>query len=300
MKIHKINSCGLALLIIFLAAPRLVAQRADSTAATKHSLWKVEGKQNAVYLLGSVHALKKEDYPLPAPIEAAFTNSRIAVFETDVEELEKPELAMKLALKARLPEGETLSQQLSPKVYAGFSNYVQKAGMPPQMFDSLSPAIAAITLVVLELKKLDLDPEYGLDKHFYKRARQEGKTIVPLETVDFQISLMTEFSKEEGELLMKTTLKDIDKMEKEFGDLLKAWRTGDAAKLDRLLNEAMEEAPVIFKRLVTDRNRRWLPKIQELSKGKDNAIIIVGAGHLVGTDGVVELLRKQGAKVVQE
>ena len=280
--------------------PRLEAQRADSAVTTRHSLWKLQGKENAAYLLGSVHVLKKEDYPLPASIEAAFTNSRIVAFETDIDAIENPELAMKLALKGRLPEGQTLSQQLSPPVYAGFSNYVQKAGMPPQFFDSLTPAMAAITLVVLELKKLDLDPEYGLDKHFFKLARQDGKTIVPLETVEFQINLLTDFSKEEGELLMKTTLEDINTMEKDLGDLLNAWKTGDAGKLDQLLNEAMEGAPVIFKRMVTDRNRRWVPKIQELSRGKENAIIIVGAGHLVGTNGVVELLRKQGAKVVQE
>ena len=111
---------------------------------------------------------------------------------------------------------------------------------------------------------------------------------------------MTDFSKEEGELLMKTTVKDIDMLESEFGDLLKAWQSGDSEKLEKLLNEAMEEAPVIYKRLVTERNRRWLSKIEELTRGKENAIIIVGAGHLVGTNGVVELLKKKGYKVAQE
>ena len=99
---------------------------------------------------------------------------------------------------------------------------------------------------------------------------------------------------------MKTTLKDIDIMEKDLGDLLKAWQTGDAAKLEKLLNEAKEEAPAIYKRLVTDRNRTWLPKLEELARGKENAIVIVGAGHLVGTNGVVELLKRKGYRVTQE
>jgi uncharacterized protein YbaP (TraB family) len=139
-----------------------------------------------------------------------------------------------------------------------------------------------------------------LDKHFHDKATEESKKIVPLETVDFQISLVTDFTKEEGELLMKSTLKDLATLEKDLGDMFKAWETGDADKLNKFLNEAMQEAPVIFKRLVTDRNRNWLPKIEELAKGKENAIVIVGAGHLVGPEGVVELLKKKGLKVTQE
>src|SRR5262249_18337199 len=124
--------------------------------------------------------------------------------------------------------------------------------------------------------------------------------IVALETVDFQIDLLTDFTKEEGELLMKTTLRDMDKLKQEFGDIIKAWQTGNADELEKLLNEATQDAPVIFKRFVADRNRRWLAKIQELARGKENAIVIVGAAHLVGKEGVVELLRQRGLKLTQE
>ncbi len=300
MKRRKVKLPSLALLLSLAFVAPIGAQEKRAAAGTHHSLWKIQGKQNAVYLLGSIHLLKKEDYPLPAPIEAAFSDSRIVAFETDIGAMEKPEIVMKMATKGMLPAGQTLSEQLTPEVYLAFSNHVQKTGMPAQLFDSFTPAMAAISLVALEIKKLGLDPEHGLDKHFYGRARQEDKTIVPLETLDFQISLLTDFTKEEGELLMKTTVRDIDKMESEFGDLLNAWHTGDAGKLEKMLNEATEEAPVIFKRLVTDRNRRWLEKIEELARGKENAIIIVGAGHLVGANGVVELLKKKGYKVAQE
>ena len=251
-------------------------------------------------MLGSIHLLKKEDYPLPGPMETAFSASKIAAFETDIAAMENPELAMKLAAKGQLPEGESLRTRLSPPVYAAFSNYVQKAGMPVELFDSITPAMAAIMLVAVDLKKMGFDPENGLDKHFSQLAVKNGKTLVPLETIDFQISLLTEFSKEEGELLMKTTLKEIDTMEKDFDDLIKAWRSGDAEKLDKFLNEAMQDAPAIVHRLLTDRNRRWLPKIEELLRGKENAIVIVGAGHLVGTNGVVALLKNKGHKIVQE
>jgi len=139
-----------------------------------------------------------------------------------------------------------------------------------------------------------------LDKHFFDLAKQAGKKIVPLETVDFQINLLTDFTKEEGELLMKSTLKDIDTMEKDLGEMLGAWKNGDATKLEKLLNQAKDDAPAIYKRLVTDRNHTWLPRLEELAKGKENVIVIVGAGHLVGTNGVVELMKGKGFKVTQE
>jgi uncharacterized protein YbaP (TraB family) len=101
-------------------------------------------------------------------------------------------------------------------------------------------------------------------------------------------------------LLVKSTLEDIKTTRKEFADILKAWRSGDAPGLEKVLNSMAVEAPAIFKRLVTDRNERWVPKIQELSRGQTNAIVIVGAAHLVGKDGVIELLRKRDLKVAQE
>jgi uncharacterized protein len=297
MQMKKSNWHGLILPLVALVATSLCAQQPRSA---HHSLWKVEGKASVLYLMGSVHALKAENYPLPQEMEAAFTNSPIVAFETDISALEDMGTQLKILSKSRLPEGETLASQLSPAVYTKFTNQLQETGMPVMMFDQLQPSIAAMSLVVLEFKKLGLDPENGLDKHFYGLARKEHKTIVPLETVDFQIDMITDFTKEEGELLMKTTLEDISTTKKELTDLVKAWQTGDTDKLDKLLNDASREAPAIFKRLVTDRNHRWVPKIEELLRGGTNAVVIVGSGHLVGKDGVAELLRQKGLKVTQQ
>ena len=89
-------------------------------------------------------------------------------------------------------------------------------------------------------------------------------------------------------------------MSRKIGELIKAWREGDADKLQKLMNDAMADSPAIYKRLLTDRNHNWIPKIEELARGEKKAIIIVGAGHLVGKEGVVELLKKDGLKVTQE
>jgi len=91
----------------------------------------------------------------------------------------------------------------------------------------------------------------------------------------------------------------VDTLKQDFGDIVKAWQTGDSAGIEKLLNKSLHEAPAINKRLLTDRSRSWVPKIEELLNGGKNAIVIVGVGHLVGNEGVVELLRKKGLKVTQ-
>jgi uncharacterized protein len=276
------------------------AQPAASAAGNRRSLWKVQGQSNSVYLLGSVHVLKKAHYPLAGPIEAAFSNSAIAAFETDIAALDDPSSAMKLLAKSQLPAGETLKSQLSPDVYKLWTSQLEKSGLPPIMFEQFAPGMAAITVAALEMQKLQLDPKYGVDKHFFALAKETGKEIVPLESVDFQINLITGFTKEEGEGLLKATLQDIKTLKSDLGELLKAWEFGDGAQLEKLLNDAMKDSPAIYKRMLTDRNRDWLPKIEALARGKKNAIVIVGAAHLVGKEGVVELLKAKGWKVTQE
>jgi uncharacterized protein YbaP (TraB family) len=290
--------CLLVLLLWCCVSPNVSSSHA--APGNLHTLWKVEGKHSAVYLLGSIHVLKDGNYPLPGELEAAFTNSSIVAFEADIEAMEVPETQMKILARARLPEGQTLDQQLSAGVYANFTNHLKELGLPVAVLDQFKPSMAAITLVMLELRRLGFDPQYGLDRHFSGRARKAGKQIVALETLDFQVGLVTDFTREEGELVMKSTLEDLDKLKKEFPALLKAWQTGDADGLANMLNEVSEKVPAIFKRLVTDRNKQWLPKVEEWLRGDKNAVMIVGAGHLVGKEGVVELLRKKGYKVTQQ
>jgi uncharacterized protein len=288
---------GAVLLALFSIHP-VQAQQLPAPAA-HHCLWEIKGSSNVVYLLGSIHLLNRTNYPLAQPILTAFTNSAIAVFETDIAKLDDPEVQQRILARAILPPGHSLPEELSPALYASFSNHVATIGLPLGMFDQFTPAMAAMTIEVVEMTRLGAQPEYGVDQYFFRRARKAGMKIVPLETVDFQIDLVTTFTRREGEQLLKATLEEIDSTKKVLGDMIVAWQTGDGAKLESLLNEAMREEPVLFKRLVTDRSRRWVPTIESLLRGDRNAFVVVGAGHLVGSQGVIELLRKDGWKVTQ-
>jgi len=299
MQTHRVNFIGVLLLLALSLVRPVAGQEAAAKTAARHSLWKIEGTNTTVHLLGSIHLLKESDYPLPTPILSAFTNSQIAIFETDMSKMEEPETQLKLMTKARLPDGDTLKDQLSAETYAQFQGYAKRLELPDIIFAQLKPSLAAIMLAMLELQKLGFDPNHGVDKYLFNLARKAGKETAGLETVDFQINLITDFTKEEGELLMKVTLKDIENTRKMYGDILKAWQTGNVQEMEKLINEAMHDAPAIAKRLLTDRNHNWLLRIRELLRGKKTAIVIVGAGHLVGPEGVVELLKKEGLKITQ-
>jgi len=298
MKVQKPFFFVYALLILAIL-PCSAHSQENKSASNLHSLWKVEGASNTVYLLGSIHLLKQEDYPLSPALEAAYTNSQVVAFETDIGAMDEPATQVKMLGKVQLPAGETLEGQLTPSTYLALSNQVVQTGLPMMMFTQMQPFMVAMTVELMELQKLEVDPELGVDKHFYARAVKEGKRVVPLETVDFQIGLMTTFTREESEYLVKSTLDEMETTSKEFKRMTSAWKTGDSSTLAKLLNEGSEQYPVIFKRLVTNRNQNWIPKIQELLTGDKNAVVIVGVGHLVGSEGVVELLKKKGLKVTQ-
>jgi uncharacterized protein YbaP (TraB family) len=274
---------------------------AGTTAAEKkHPLWKIQGPNCTVYLAGSVHFLKKEHYPLPPPLEAAFAQAKIAVFEMDIGETETVEFQTRLMSKAMLPPGQTLSNQLSASLYERLEKQAGESGLPMETLQSFKPGMVALMLVMVELQRMKLDPKLGLDQHFYARAKKAKKEIRGLEAAQFQVDMLMSFSRKEGEAMLDSTLQDLKHAREELNQMLTAWQTGDMNALAGFMNKAFKEHPEIYKRLLVDRNKSWVPQIEALLRGSDDAIVIVGAGHLAGKDSVVELLEKNGAKVVQQ
>jgi uncharacterized protein YbaP (TraB family) len=296
------KSFGVVLSLFIFLIPGLVEAQGNlqqTNSTDLHCLWKAQGDSNVVYLLGSVHLLKSTDYPLAPVIGSAFTNSQIAVFETDIEKLEDPGQQQAMMGKVMLPANQTLRDVLSSNVYEAFSKHAAEIGLPMGIIEKFRPASAVMSLELMELTMLGANPQLGVDKHFFKPARNAGKTIIPLETPDFQIALLVNFTTEEENLLVEKSLEDIDNEKKLYNEMVLAWKTGDSASLEKMLNKTRSEAPSIFKKLVSDRTAKWLPEIEKLLHGSQDAIVIVGAGHLVGPDGLVELLRKKGIKVTQ-
>lgn len=284
-------------LILFFSF-QIHAQKQDLNPS-KNTLWRVQSETNTIYLLGSIHLLKSENYPLHASIEKAYHDSKVVVLEADPGEMNSPQGRMDLMQKGMLPQGDSLEQYLDAQTYEKAKKVVTELGLDMAMFKSFKPWMFSMTLVVIVLQKYGFSPEYGIDLYFYNKAAQDGKSIIALETIQYQLGLFDNLSSILQDALIQQTLKDLENVIEKVDLMVKTWSTGDTKGLEKFLLDNFMEYPGIYKALIVNRNKNWMQHIESLMKKKENHMIIVGAGHLVGQDGLVELLKKKGYKPEQ-
>jgi len=266
----------------------------------KSFLWKVQSKTNTVYVLGAIHYLKKEMYPLDEKIEKAFDQSNVLGVEANVDNVSKIDV-QKLAEIAFYSGDETLEKHLSPEAYELVKKQLTEVGASLETANKYRPWFLALSLASLEILKLGFDPDYGIDRYFLSKAT-EKKKIVELESLEYQINLFSGFSEKDQELLLLYTLKDINVLEQELDKLVNAWRAGDEKGIESIMTKSAKEdkrlAPV-YEKLVIERNKKMASKIEDYLKEKETYFVIVGAGHLVGSQGIIELLKSKGFVVEQ-
>ncbi len=265
-----------------------------------HILWQVKGKHNTVYLLGSVHMLKAADSALPSEAMHAYAASKILVMELDLNGAGTESLLDSSGELETLPEGQTLAEAAGPQLYAKLIARTQPLGLGPEVLEHFQPWFAALMLQQLELAQSGFDSAAGVDEQFAALAQADQKPIIGLETIDEQLGFFAHLSLEQQREFLRSTLEDSASVQSETDAVVRAWQHGDTAKLEQLLREGTNESPELYRLLTTERNRRWLPKITQLLSADDNYLVIVGALHLIGHDGVIELLQRQGYTAVQE
>jgi uncharacterized protein len=270
-----------------------------AAAQAKSFAWKVTGKSGVVYLIGSVHLLSNDFYPLQPALEAAYKDSDLLVEEVDMAELTDPTAQLSLLGKAMLPSSTPLDKVISADTYAVLSKRAAALGLPLEPFKMLKPWMVALTLVQMEWQQAGFDPQLGLDKHFYDQAKADGKTTQGLETAEYQISRLDGLSMEQQEHLLSESLKEADSEKANMKKLVDAWRTGDSAAVERIVLADLKAEPVLYQRLLVERNRNWLPKIEAAFARPKHALVVVGAAHLVGPDGLLAALRAKGYTVEQ-
>jgi uncharacterized protein YbaP (TraB family) len=290
----------LSIFSIFIALSLSVLAQDSLSQSKKSFLWRVQSKTNMVYILGSIHYLKKEAYPLQEKIEKAFYQCATLVVETNVNDEKRKDL-QKLAGPAFYPGSETFEDHVSPKTNELVKKELVRLGIPLDLVWKQKPWLLAMTLASFEILKLGFDPNYGIDQYFLSKATGQ-KEILELESFDDQIALFSKFSEKEQELFLVYILKDIKVLERELNRLVQAWISGDTKNLEAIILRSVQEdkrlAP-IYKKLIYDRNRNMASKIEDYLKTKETYFIVVGAGHLVGKQGIIEILKGKGFAVEQ-
>ncbi len=277
----------------------LLLQSAATAAADRHTIWQVTSGKGTVYLVGSIHLLNEASYPLPRIYEEIYQKSQNLAFETDIDRLATPEIRRKMVQYGSLPQGQYLQSKLSDETYRQLERYFDQTGIPIERMVSLKPWLCAATVTVLELQKLGFSQGAGLDNHFHARAGRDAKIRLHLEGVDEHLAVLHGFDRFDNDMVIMQTLIDVENLSSNFNGMIDAWENGDIHELERLINAGTRDYPEMREMLITDRNRRWMPKIEKLLGLRQTGMVIVGAAHLVGADSLVELLGKKGYRVTQ-
>ncbi|MGB5352833.1 MAG: TraB/GumN family protein [Woeseia sp.] len=285
------------LLTIFASVLLATAAIADSDNALP--LWRVSGAHNDVYLLASVHLLRPSDYPLPVGIDIAYDDAETLVMELDMDDLDQAEAATLVSELGEIKDGRNLAMLMGTADFARATQLANKAAIPLEAFAGAEPWLAAITTEEILLTRLGFESSLGLEQQLMKRAVADGKEIRGLETLREQLEILDRLPLAVQRRLLLQTLEEGVDIESVMDELLSAWRRGDADELARTVLADMREEPLLYRELVVRRNRNWVTQISELLQHEDDYLVIVGALHLVGDDGVPGLLERRGFKVSQ-
>ena len=263
-------------------------------------LWKVSNEANSLYLLGSFHMLAASDYPLAPSVDQAFAAAQQVYFEVAPEEMNGPQVAAQMMQMALPADGKTLPQTLSPKGWATLQHYAEQNHVALADMARYKPWFVAILLAMGEAPAAGLDPALGLDKYLMDRAAQAAKPTHGLETAEAQITTLDGLSLPLQEAFLLDALREMKDYPHLMGELHSAWHRGDVAALEHMAQDQMRaQSPELYQRVNASRNQAWLPTLDAVLQGPagSSAMVVVGALHLVGRDGLVQMLKHKGYRV---
>jgi len=285
--------------LVIAVAVVLATCLGHAAATTRNFLWKATSREGVVYLVGSVHLLTKDYYPLSPALDDAYKDSSLLVEEVDMGEMLAPETQLQMLTRGILPAGKSLDTVVAPGTMALVTKTAASLGVPVEPLKLFKPWMLALTLLGLEWQRAGFDAELGLDKHFYDRAKTDGKPVQGLETLTYQISRFDEMSMDQQDHLLSESLKELGTEKASVTALADAWKAGDAPTVERIVLQDVKNDPALYQRLLVERNRNWFPTIDALLGRAGRAFVVVGAAHLVGPDGLLQMLKAKGYAVEQ-
>ena len=283
---------GLAGLLLLAFGAQVAHARGET------SVWSVKGERNTVYLAGSVHALPKDDAAFPEQLERAYQAVNVIVLEVDLDDMNPLDAIKFITTNGTLPANQSLEDIVGAEPYARVSKLAASLQVPEIVISKLEPWSAALILTQYALTKTGFDPALGIDMQITERARTDGKSIEGLETVIDQLSVFDSCTFEEQTRFLLDSAEDVPKLNEDLQDLIDAWRSGNLRALEKAFVEERAKSPQLYDALLGARNRQWLPKIEALLKEDRDYLVVVGALHYVGRDGLLALLSKDGHKPI--
>lgn len=262
-------------------------------------VWKVSHEGHHLYLGGTLHLLTKADFPLPSGFDEAYQDSHTVVLETDIAAVHSTDFQQTLLSQTTYSGSDNLTRHLSEDTLKRLRGFLEKRGMPTVPLFRFKPAMLSVTLTLIELQRLGFT-EAGVDEYYLARALEDGKALGYLETPDDQIRFLSEMGQGHEDELIHHTLDEIRALPEQMKAMKAAWRSGDLARLETVgLDDWPEQFPDVYDAMLVKRNHNWIPHIERLLRTRETELVLFGALHLVGDDGVLSLLKNNGYEVTR-
>jgi len=261
-------------------------------------LWRLTSATATVYLAGSVHILKPSLYPLPDPYELAFAAADHLVVEVDLAALDPAELQQKTMRYASLPPGETLESVVPEPLLARLTRSLARYGVPLSQVAAFKPAFLMNQLVLLRLTSLGYQGDWGVEQHFLQKVGD--RSLLQLETVDEQLSLLFDQPMALQVQLLRDTLDQEPDIEPLVAGMITAWLAGDDEGFMEMFEAQSGDSELsrrFTEQLLDERNQGMAERIREFVRnGQGTYFVLVGAAHLIGENGIVALLDADGMR----
>lgn len=244
---------------------------------------------------GSWHALRRNDYPLPASYNRAFDASSRLAFEVSPNDLKTASKYMEDV--GEYHRGDSLKNHVDPRTYAYLRRFFGLLHVSEDKYSKYKPWFLSMALE--SPTRHGLSHELGIESFFEKKAQASSKRIVGLETAREHVQVFSGLSDRGSEALLLLSFLPSDKSSPDFDRLMAAWRRGDADFLADSTRAGFRDFPAMAGRLLGNRNRNWIPKLEGYMRSGQVYFAVVGAAHMGGSEGVLALLRARGYKIVQ-
>ncbi|HEY3644496.1 MAG TPA: TraB/GumN family protein [Gammaproteobacteria bacterium] len=275
-----------------------------SAAATtpdtgKHFLWRVSKGSAVIYVAGSIHVLRRSDYPLPPIMESTFKASAGLVEEIDLTHFDPESAQLQMMQMGGYPQGHSLKTELPADLYRQVATLAKQQNVDMAMLDPMRPWLASIVLLDNQLVHEGFDPTTGVDIHFADEAEAAHVPVTGLESASFQLGMLAKLPERAQEDMLVQSLSDAGDTDRQMEAMMDAWHRGDTAVLAKAQQQEFGPYPDIYQAILVQRNRSWIPQLEKLAGSGKQYFVVVGALHLVGPDGVLASLEKDGYKIEQ-
>lgn len=286
---------------LLASCPDLPLGAADGGQATSSagpgSVWVVDSPQGGrLYLCGTIHILRKQDYPLAPAYEVAYADSQRLVFELPPGSATS-EMVERMRKAGSYPAGTALDQSIPAETWKQVKEWAASRSMRADVLRTYRPWFVALTISAIEYAALGAEPGQGVDNYFEARAAKDGKPAEGLETVDFQLRLFSQLEDHQQLDLLEQTLAEAKTLPDEFDRLIRAWKKGDLDTLYEMLYREAERFPELMELFLENRNKSWIDRLEGFLRKGDHVMVLVGTGHFAGQKGVIQLLREKGYRV---